>query len=103
MVQRVTGFVLGPPVALALNLPFYMLRKKGKMPNAVSGEAYTKEYAGNDVLCIPRDSIKPGDRVLLIDDLVVRTPTLPKFCASVNVFVFRQQEVTQVFFLRIVC
>ena len=38
------GFVLGPPLALALKKPFFMLRKKGKMPNAVTGEAYAKEY-----------------------------------------------------------
>ena len=42
------GFVLGPPLALALKKPFFMLRKKGKMPNTVTGEAYAKEYAGND-------------------------------------------------------
>ena len=37
------GFVLGPPLALALKKPFFMLRKKGKMPNAVTGAAYAKE------------------------------------------------------------
>ncbi len=36
------GFVLGPPLALALNRPFFMLRKQGKMPNVVCGEAYSK-------------------------------------------------------------
>ena len=34
------GFVLGPPIALALKKPFCMLRKKGKMPNAITGETY---------------------------------------------------------------
>ena len=37
------GFVLGPPIALALKVPFVMLRKKGKMPNSVTGKAYSKE------------------------------------------------------------
>ena len=46
-----------------------MLRKKGKMPNAVAGQAYTKEYAGTDALCIPRGAVAAGDRVLVIDDL----------------------------------
>ena len=69
------GFILGPPIALALKKPFVMIRKKGKLPNAVSGSQYFKEYEGNnatggDELCISRTSIKPGDRVLVIDDLV---------------------------------
>lgn len=73
------GFVLGPPIALALNKPFFMLRKKGKMPNSVSGRQYKKEYAstaGDDVLCIPRGAVAKGDRVLLIDDLVATGGTL---------------------------
>jgi adenine phosphoribosyltransferase len=36
------GFLLGPPVALALNIPFFMLRKKGKMPNSITGTRYSK-------------------------------------------------------------
>ncbi len=36
------GFIMGPPLALALKKPFFMIRKKGKMPNAVTGEAYSK-------------------------------------------------------------
>eukprot|EP00968_Pinguiococcus_pyrenoidosus_P025153 scaffold5546_cov247-Pinguiococcus_pyrenoidosus.AAC.3 len=70
------GFVLGPPVALALGLPCFMLRKKGKMPNAITGKAYSKEYAGDDSLSIPRGAVQPGDRVLLIDDLVATGGTL---------------------------
>ena len=69
------GFVLGPPIALALKKPFVMIRKKGKLPNAVTGEEYFKEYCEGgkvpgDVLCVSRTSIKRGDRVLVIDDLV---------------------------------
>jgi len=70
------GFVLGPPVALNLGLPCFMLRKKGKMPNAVTGAAYSKEYAGNDSLSIPRGAVSAGDKVLLIDDLVATGGTL---------------------------
>merc|ERR1711988_1938700 len=70
------GFILGPPIALALKKPFIMLRKKGKMPNSISGKEYGKEYAGKDVLTIPRGSVKKGDRVLLIDDLVATGGTL---------------------------
>ena len=69
------GFVLGPPIALALKKPFIMLRKKGKLPNAVTGGEYRKEYeganaSGGDELCISRTAIQPGARVLVIDDLV---------------------------------
>lgn len=38
------GFVLGPPIALALKKPFVMIRKKGKLPNAITGAEYFKEY-----------------------------------------------------------
>lgn len=69
------GFVLGTPIALALKKPFIMIRKSGKLPNAVTGDQYYKEYkggnaAGGDELCISRTAIKPGNRVLVIDDLV---------------------------------
>ncbi|CAM9300905.1 unnamed protein product [Phaeothamnion confervicola] len=75
------GFILGPPVALRLGKPFFMLRKPGKMPNAVTGNAYTKEYVGDgedgqDALGLPRGAVKDGDRVLLIDDLVATGGTL---------------------------
>ncbi len=63
------GFVLGPPIALALQKPFYMLRKRGKMPNAVAGSTYETEYS-KDVLMMQRDAVSPNDRCLLIDDLV---------------------------------
>lgn len=69
------GFVLGPPIALALNKPFIMIRKKGKLPNSVSGSEYHKEYrganeSGGDEVCVSRTAVKPGSRVLVIDDLV---------------------------------
>mmetsp|Transcript_58931 Transcript_58931/g.133428 ORF Transcript_58931/g.133428 Transcript_58931/m.133428 type:complete len:317 (+) Transcript_58931:121-1071(+) len=70
------GFVLGPPIALALNKPFFMLRKSGKMPNTLSSKPYKVEYGQRDGLCIPRNAVKKGDRVLLIDDLVATGGTL---------------------------
>lgn len=67
------GFILGPPIALALKKPFIMIRKVGKLPNAVTGSQYYKEYqganaAGGDELCISRTAIKPGSRVLVIGE-----------------------------------
>ena len=70
------GFVLGPPIALALNKPFFMLRKPGKMPNSVFSKPYKVEYGTREGLGIPRDAVKKGDRVLLIDDLVATGGTL---------------------------
>ncbi|GBG28560.1 Adenine phosphoribosyltransferase [Hondaea fermentalgiana] len=65
------GFILGPPVALRLNKPFFMVRKEGKLPNSITGEKYGKEYeSGQDRLCVPVDAVKPGQRVVVIDDLV---------------------------------
>jgi len=80
------GFVLGPPIALALKKPFIMIRKKGKLPNSVTGAEYFKEYEGStgshggDELCISRTAIKPGARVLVIDDLVATGGTLIAAC-----------------------
>lgn len=70
------GFVLGPPIALALKKPFIMMRKKGKMPNCVESPAYDTEYGKRSGLCVQRDAIKKGDRVLIIDDLVATGGTL---------------------------
>lgn len=83
------GFVLGPPLALALKKPFFMLRKPGKMPNAVASSAYNVEYGKRAGMCIPRGHplnkedplkkstiINAGDRVLLVDDLVATGGTL---------------------------
>uniref|UniRef100_A0A7S2SSL9 adenine phosphoribosyltransferase n=1 Tax=Rhizochromulina marina TaxID=1034831 RepID=A0A7S2SSL9_9STRA len=70
------GFILGPPIALALKKPFFMLRKKGKMPNARFSQPYETEYGTREGLGIPRGAVKEGDRVLLIDDLVATGGTL---------------------------
>lgn len=70
------GFILGPPIALALKKPFIMMRKEGKMPNTVSSSAYDTEYGKRSGLTVQRDKIKKGDRVLIIDDLVATGGTL---------------------------
>eukprot|EP00527_Entomoneis_sp_CCMP2396_P008754 CAMPEP_0198141114 /NCGR_PEP_ID=MMETSP1443-20131203/4182_1 /TAXON_ID=186043 /ORGANISM="Entomoneis sp., Strain CCMP2396" /LENGTH=220 /DNA_ID=CAMNT_0043803761 /DNA_START=71 /DNA_END=733 /DNA_ORIENTATION=- len=70
------GFILGPPIALALKKPFIMMRKKGKMPNSISSDSYKTEYGNRDGLTVQEDKIKKGDRVLIIDDLVATGGTL---------------------------
>lgn len=70
------GFVLGPPIALALQKPFVMMRKKGKMPNTVSSDDYQTEYGSRSGLTVQRDRIQKGMRVLIIDDLVATGGTL---------------------------
>jgi adenine phosphoribosyltransferase len=70
------GFVLGPPIALALQKPFIMMRKKGKMPNSVSSDDYKVEYGTRSGLTVQRDKIQKGQRVLIIDDLVATGGTL---------------------------
>ena len=70
------GFVLGPPIALALKKKFIMIRKKGKMPNCVESDSYECEYGKRSGMCIQRDAISAGDRVLVIDDLVATGGTL---------------------------
>ena len=63
------GFVLGPAVALALRSGFVPLRKPGKLPYRTSKEEYQLEY-GTDALEVHVDGAGPGDRVLLVDDLI---------------------------------
>jgi adenine phosphoribosyltransferase len=70
------GFVLGPPIALALRKPFVMMRKAGKMPNTITSNDYQCEYGNRSGLTVQRDKIKPHDRVLIIDDLVATGGTL---------------------------
>lgn len=79
------GFILGPPIALALKKPFIMIRKQGKLPNAITGNEYHKEYAGanksgGDELCMSKTALLPGQRVMIIDDLVATGGTLIAAC-----------------------
>jgi adenine phosphoribosyltransferase len=63
------GFILGGAVAHQLSAGFVPLRKKGKLPHSVITESYELEY-GVDSMEMHTDAISPGDRVLLVDDLI---------------------------------
>ena len=63
------GFILGAPVALALGTGLVIVRKKGKLPHEIVREEYELEY-GTDVIEMHADSVGPGQRVLLVDDLI---------------------------------
>jgi adenine phosphoribosyltransferase len=63
------GFILGGAVAHQLSVGFVPIRKKGKLPHTVIGEEYALEY-GTDRVEIHVDAIEPGERVLLVDDLI---------------------------------
>lgn len=63
------GFLLGAPVALALGIGFVPIRKAGKLPSQTEREEYALEY-GTAIVEIHRDAVQPGQRVLIIDDLL---------------------------------
>ena len=63
------GFLFGPSVAVALGIGFAPARKRGKLPWDTVGETYDLEY-GTDQVELHRDAVRPGDRVLIVDDLI---------------------------------
>ena len=69
------GFILGMPIAYNLNKAFVPIRKKGKLPYETISESYNLEY-GTATLEIHKDSIKPGQKVVVIDDLIATGGTL---------------------------
>ncbi|USK58927.1 adenine phosphoribosyltransferase [Peribacillus asahii] len=69
------GFIIGCPVAYALEVGFAPVRKEGKLPRETVKVEYGLEY-GKDVLTIHKDAIKPGQRVLITDDLLATGGTI---------------------------
>jgi adenine phosphoribosyltransferase len=69
------GFIIGSVVAYELNVGFVPIRKKGKLPFTTMEETYELEY-GSATVEIHTDAVKPGDRVLLIDDLIATGGTM---------------------------
>ncbi len=69
------GFIVGSVLAYELNLGFVPVRKQGKLPFNTVAEEYSLEY-GNASVEMHTDSVRPGQRVLLIDDLIATGGTL---------------------------
>lgn len=69
------GFVIGCPLAIELGAGFAPVRKKGKLPYETIQAEYTLEY-GKDALAMHKDAIKPGQRVLIADDLLATGGTI---------------------------
>ncbi len=73
------GFVFGAPLAARLGAGFVMVRKPGKLPRATIKEEYALEYGTNE-LHMHEDSVKPGERVLCVDDLLATGGTMIAMC-----------------------
>ena len=76
------GFLFGMPIAYNLGKPFIPVRKKGKLPRETVSASYELEY-GTAEIEVHKDDVKPGMRVVLIDDLIATGGTL---CAAAQLF-----------------
>ncbi len=77
------GFIFGAPIADILNASFVPVRKPGKLPWKTESVSYELEY-GEDTLEIHKDAIKPGQNVLIVDDLLATGGTAEATCKLVS-------------------
>lgn len=89
------GFIFAAPVADRLKAGFVPIRKKGKLPWKTREESYTLEY-GEAVVEIHQDAVKPGEKILLVDDLLATGGTA---AAAVRLLDQLQAEIVSVSFL----
>ncbi len=89
------GFIFGMPVAYILNKPFAMVRKKGKLPRETVSREYDLEY-GKAAIEMHKDSVKPGQKVVIIDDLIATGGTVE---AAISIIEELGGEVTKCVFL----
>lgn len=69
------GFIFGMPIAYLLHKPFVLIRKAGKLPCKTVSETYDLEY-GTATIEIHKDAVKPGQKVVLVDDLIATGGTM---------------------------
>lgn len=77
------GFILGGAVADRLGTGFIPLRKKGKLPWRTVGQDYELEY-GTDIIEVHEDAMSPGERVLIVDDLIATGGTAEAACKLIE-------------------
>lgn len=77
------GFIFGVPIAYNMHKPFIPVRKKGKLPCETVSVEYDLEY-GSAVIEMHKDAIKPGQKVLIVDDLMATGGTIEAIIKLVN-------------------
>lgn len=77
------GFIIGSALAHSLHKGFVPIRKKGKLPHEIESQEYALEY-GTDIMEIHKDAVKPGDKVLLCDDLLATGGTALAACQLIE-------------------
>lgn len=77
------GFIFGVPVAYTLGKGFVMVRKKGKLPRETVSRSYDLEY-GSAEIEIHKDAIQPGQRVVVIDDLIATGGSAEAACRLIE-------------------
>lgn len=78
------GFLFAATLGYAMNHPVVMVRKLGKMPNTVSSGPYETEYGYREGVAVQKHAVGPGDKIVLIDDLVATGGTLAAAIESVR-------------------
>ncbi len=89
------GFIFGVPIAYSLHKAFIPVRKKGKLPRETVSASYDLEY-GSAEIEMHRDSVKPGQKVIIVDDLIATGGTVE---ATVNMIESLGGEVVKIIFL----
>ncbi len=77
------GFIFGTPLALNLGVGFVPIRKPGKLPAASIREEYTLEY-GTNAIEMHEDAVRPGENILLVDDLLATGGTAAASCRLIE-------------------
>ena len=77
------GFIFGAPLAYAMGKPFVLIRKKGKLPCETVEKSYDLEY-GSATIEMHKDSIQPGQKVVVVDDLIATGGTIEAACKLIE-------------------